>query len=90
MDGKIYFHTGDALRYGNYANDGENRSVDYLWSVKNNKRIDNWNLRFPGNDITTLKRTELENFLAAGYPIVAVPGYNFSVPQLTSSIPTIY
>lgn len=73
MDGKIYFHTGDVFSYGNYLYANENHSVDYLWSEDTKERIDSQNLRFPGNDITTLKKKELENFLAAGYPVVAVP-----------------
>lgn len=73
MDGKIYFHTGDVAT-GRCDPNNQN-SVKFLWldhpSATQDK--DKPDLRFPGNDITKIKKTELSNFLAAGYPIVAVP-----------------
>lgn len=73
MNGKIYFHTGDSSSWGGYNGPGEKRNVDFLWSVKDNKKVEGYDLRFPGNDITKLKKDELEDFLKAGYPIIAVP-----------------
>lgn len=82
MDGLIYFHTGDKMtsteyhKYewinGNPENWTEMREVGYLVD-ENGNAIKSTELRFPGNDITNLKRTELESFLAAGYPIISVP-----------------
>ena len=71
MDGKIYFHTGDKVS-GRWNN---NNSVRFLWFGSSSATQDKEypDLRFPGNDITTIKKTELSNFLSAGYPIVAVP-----------------
>lgn len=72
MDGKVYFHTGDKMTAAEYKKgDGRDRSVKYLWSGIGNEILDDATLRFPGNDITTIKKTELESFLHAGYPIVA-------------------
>ncbi|MCI6242165.1 MAG: DUF5057 domain-containing protein [Agathobacter sp.] len=73
MNGKIYFHTGDSSSWGGHNGSGEKRNVDFLWSVKDKKKVEGYDLRFPGNDITKLKKDELEDFLKAGYPIVAVP-----------------
>ena len=73
MDGKIYFHTGDVAT--GRCDPNNKNSVKFLWldhpSATQDK--DKPDLRFPGNDITKIKKTELSNFLAAGYPIVAVP-----------------
>ena len=72
MNGKIYFHTGDKMEAAEYQRgDGRSRSVKYLWSGSGNAILEDATLRFPGNDITTIKKTELESFLHAGYPIVA-------------------
>lgn len=74
MKGKIYFHTGDKMTGANYTNDNRSRSVEFLYSATNeNNVVSGQELRFPGNDITTIKKAELEDFLKAGYPIVAVP-----------------
>lgn len=73
MNGKIYFHTGDVAT--GRCDPNNKNSVKFLWldhpSATQDK--DKPDLRFPGNDITKIKKTELSNFLAAGYPIVAVP-----------------
>lgn len=70
MNGKIYFHSGDSMMSAewNISTNKKKRthSVKFL-ANGNNSGL----LRFPGNDITELKKKELENFLAAGYPIVA-------------------
>lgn len=73
MKGKIYFHTGDKMTGANYTNDARSRSVEFLYSQKSNSNVSGQELRFAGNDITTIKKAELEDFLNAGYPIVAVP-----------------
>lgn len=75
MDGKIYFHTGDVAT--GRCDPNNKNSVKFLWldhpSATQDKDNGKPDLRFPGNDITKIKKTELSNFLAAGYPIVAVP-----------------
>ena len=74
MNGKIYFHTGDLSR-GGYWPDNK-QSVKFLYTTDTSSsqyKDDRPLMRFPGNDITELKKTELENFLKAGYPIVATP-----------------
>lgn len=73
MKGKIYFHTGDKMTGANYTNDKRSRSVEFLYSETSNSNVTGQELRFAGNDITTIKKAELEDFLKAGYPIVAVP-----------------
>lgn len=74
MKGKIYFHTGDKMTGANYTKDARSRSVEFLYSATNeNNVVSGQELRFPGNDITKIKQAELEDFLKAGYPIVAVP-----------------
>lgn len=73
MNGKIYFHTGDKMTSAEYSrSDGISRSVKFLWAGSGNNVIEDTTLRFPGNDITKIKKAELENFLHAGYPVVAV------------------
>ena len=52
--------------------DGISRSVKFLWAGSGNNVIEDTTLRFPGNDITKIKKAERENFLHAGYPVVAV------------------
>ena len=64
MKGKIYFHTGDMAKA---SNEDMAKRVDFL------KNYNTTEMRFAGNDITKIKKKELENFLDAGYPIVAVP-----------------
>lgn len=71
LDGKIYLHTGDKLFGGQYDTDSRTRSIKFLWSITNNSNVESTEMRFPGNDITTKKKTELANFIAAGYPVVA-------------------
>lgn len=74
MNGKIYFHTGDKMTSAEYQKDNgtQKRSVKFLWSKNTNSVVNDTTLRFPGNDITKLKKAELEEYLAAGKPIVAV------------------
>lgn len=85
MDGLIYFHNGDKL-YAMDGVYGVNRSVRFLWNPKNGnnaQRLGEYKyllgtqtlkvseMRFPGNDITSIKKKELEDFIAGGHPIVA-------------------
>ncbi|WP_310601865.1 DUF5057 domain-containing protein, partial [Anaerosporobacter sp.] len=56
LNGMIYLHVGDCIRAGN-ALAGLVDGIDTY--------------RFSGNDITTSKEKELEQFVRAGYPIVA-------------------
>ncbi len=97
MDGLIYYHTGDLFyiytRTGrNYNNvttysDGtaknglsESGEVDYTETANNST------VRLAGNDITSLKLAELEDFLAAGYPIITANYlYTLSTSVLDSS-----
>lgn len=75
MNGKIYFHTGDQMKATEWSGEDtgkRSRSVKFIEKSDGNT-IDSNVLRFPGNDITKLKKTELESFLSAGYPIVAMP-----------------
>lgn len=72
MNGLIYFHVGDKMNAHEYVRnqDGyvEDRSVKFLYEGENDTT-----LRFPGNDITRLKKNALEKFLESGNFIVAVP-----------------
>ena len=75
MNGKIYFHTGDLVSSAEKDYWG-NRSVKFLYPYQNDTTI-----RFSGNDITKLKKTELEKFMDAGYPIVTA-SYLYDEDQL--------
>ena len=58
MNGKIYFHTGDKMTSAEYSrSDGISRSVKFLWAGSGNNVIEDTTLRFPGNDITKIKRS---------------------------------
>lgn len=75
MKGKIYFHTGDVMTSTErkVKNDGsQDRSVQFLWSQNDNTGKKHITLRFPGNDITKIKKAELKDFARSGKPIVAV------------------
>lgn len=68
LDGKIYFHTGDIARYNNgYTKQEEYGDVNY---VANSGASNNGSMRFSGNDISSLKKAELENYLKGEHPIV--------------------
>lgn len=73
MDGKIYCHMGDSMQGAEIwtSNNTRNRSVKFLWDTATGTKVNSAELRFPGNDISTLKCKELEEFVRAGYPIVA-------------------
>ncbi|WP_167954742.1 DUF5057 domain-containing protein [Anaerosporobacter faecicola] len=55
LNGKIYLHVGDRI-YGGNALSGLVQGVNTY--------------RYSGNDITAIKKKELEEFIKAGYPIV--------------------
>ncbi len=59
LDGKVYLHVGDKITCRN-----ENE-FNVNWPTDMNNIT-----RGPGNDITDLKKSALENYLAAGLPIV--------------------
>ncbi len=65
LDGKIYLHTGDKVYSAEYAVSGLSRSVKWLENAPTTTE-----LRFSGNDITNLKKKDLEGFLKSGCPIV--------------------
>lgn len=77
MNGKIYFHTGDVAKsalYDEWEWDyRSNHSVKFLWFDRASATQDKDFpvIRFPGNDITKIKKDELSKYLDAGYPIVA-------------------
>lgn len=77
MNGKIYFHTGDVAKsalYDEWEWDyRSNHSVKFLWFDRASATQDEDFpvIRFPGNDITKIKKDELSKYLDAGYPIVA-------------------
>ena len=77
MNGKIYFHTGDVAKSALYDewewNYRSNHSVKFLWfdRASATQNEDFPVIRFPGNDITKIKKDELSKYLDAGYPIVA-------------------
>lgn len=69
-DGLIYRHTGDILYSSEYVTTERTRTVKFL-STAAGATIDSTELRFPGNDITAKKVSDLSSFASAGYPIVA-------------------
>lgn len=77
MNGKVYFHTGDVAKSALYDewewNYRSNHSVKFLWLGRASATQDEDFpvIRFPGNDITKIKKDELSKYLDAGYPIVA-------------------
>lgn len=71
-NGLIYRHTGDSVisteqQWGNPARD---RSVKWLLQ-DDGSTLNSDELRFPGNDISYLKKQDLQNFIDAGYPVIA-------------------
>lgn len=71
MDGLIYFHTGDGMVNAFDTRSGRNSSVRFLWDSETGNTVESDALRFPGNDITSIKREALESFADSGHPIVA-------------------
>lgn len=63
LDGKVYLHVGDRVR-GSTNNNISSYPVNWL-SVNTGNVC-----RLPGNDITALKRQDLNEFIAAGYPVL--------------------
>lgn len=72
LDQKIYIRTGD-LAMSKEGNDGYGyQSANWLYD-KSTRTLANTGqrMRFAGNDISKLKKADLEDFLNAYYPIVA-------------------
>lgn len=86
LDGMIYLHTGDKMLSPEF----DNRIVKFLWSDRTNSVVDSTESRFPGNDITKLKAAELENFMDAGYPVVAVSDLYRQEKRLVDETSNIY
>lgn len=70
LDGKIYIRKGDVALGDKYHDGWGNLSVDWLLDKDSKTRIESNEVRFAGNDISALKKAELEDYLNAGYPIV--------------------
>lgn len=71
--GYIYVHLGDMMFSTEKWHYVASRSVKWL-SRPENATADTWTdifLRFPGNDISRLKKAELENFMKSGRAVVA-------------------
>ncbi len=73
MDGKIYFHIGDSMKGTSYTTTSNNRtrSVKFLYSVATGTTVNSEELRFPGNDISKIKYSQLASYVNAGKPVVA-------------------
>lgn len=77
MDGLVYFHVGDVYGLGNPTGWGINYMYDvaggrYEYDASNPHTIDiNSTARQPGNDITSFKKSALEDYIKADYPVVA-------------------
>lgn len=71
INGMIYVHTGDKMTSTERTENNRSRSVKFLWSESVNGLLNSTLLRFPGNDITKIKKAELEDFIKSGKPIVA-------------------
>ena len=69
MDGRIYTHTGDVMESAEFDNGSRTRSVK--WLLINGNTLDSTQMRFPGNDISRLKMADLNDYIKAGYPVVA-------------------
>lgn len=70
MDGKIYFHTGDKVYSSEYNQNGGIRDSRFVRDSSGNK-VNTSILRYPGNDITKIKKDELISFINSGKPVVA-------------------
>ena len=70
LDGKVYFHVGDKMVSSCYTGGNRNRSVKFLYNVGTGSVVNSEELRFPGNDITNIKKQELISYIQAGRPIV--------------------
>lgn len=85
LDGKIYLHTGDRMISTEQTWNNRNRSVKWLRQADGSTNTST-ELRFPGNDISLLKKNDLETFLNAGYPIIADAFlYNLNALRIDSS-----
>ena len=61
LDGKVYLHVGDQIEGKNWGGD-----FSIIW-LRNQTTA-----RMPGNDITQAKKKQLDAYLKAGYPVLAV------------------
>ncbi len=86
LDGMIYLHTGDKMLSPEF----DNRIVKFLWSTKTNSVVDSTESRFPGNDISKLKAAEIQNFMDAGYPVVAASDLYHQEKKLVDQTSNIY
>ena len=66
LDGLVYIHTGDKVLASGYSPTSVSRSVDWLTNTSGSE------LRISGNDITKLKKTDLDGFTNSGLPVVAL------------------
>lgn len=69
-NGLIYRHTGDSMVSTEQTWNSRNRSVKWLLQ-EGGGYLDSDELRFSGNDISRIKKDELQNYLNAGYPVIA-------------------
>lgn len=73
LDGLIYLHTGDMMYSSELVTVKSNRdkSVKYVYDSAADQTNTSTELRFMGNDISSLKKAELEDYAASGYPLIA-------------------
>ncbi|MDD6481279.1 MAG: DUF5057 domain-containing protein [Lachnospiraceae bacterium] len=76
----VYFHTGSKITG---PTTGE-KSVNFVDGVSDGE------IRFSGNDITTLKQAELEKFLQSGKPVVAAKNLYYLTDALIEKKSNIY
>lgn len=67
LDGKIYFHMGD-LMYAGDTGRWSSSGVGIMSAKFDGDGTEK--LRFPGNDLTLLKKAELEDYLAGRLPVI--------------------
>lgn len=66
MDGMLYFHMGDTMTGGKEKSGSQiKRTAQFIEGASDET------LRFPGNDITHLMIRKLEDYMAAGHPVIA-------------------
>ncbi len=98
--GQIYVHLGDMMFSAEYAQargsaakgNYELRSRSVNWIANQIGTVDSWNsalIRFPGNDISKIKRNELDSFLLSGRPIVAEE-YLYNLESVIDSQSVVY
>lgn len=86
----IYFHTGDSMTSAEYHVPAD-RDRSVLWVRQADGTVLNsTQLRFPGNDISLIKKADLQDFLRAGYPIVCDQNLYNLCPELIDSGSNVY